>query len=68
MSKKKPRPTPVPAEPIDGLIDAHTHLASCGARSAEEVDALAERCARLLDGGIFPAPSGLTPAVPWPLF
>lgn len=35
---------------------------------AEEVDALAERCAQLLDGGIFPAPSGLTPAVPWPLF
>ena len=43
MSKKKPRPTPVPAEPIDGLIDAHTHLASCGARSAEEVDAFVER-------------------------
>lgn len=36
--------------------------------SAEEVEALAERCARLLDDGIFPAPSGLTPAVPWPLF
>lgn len=43
MSKKKPRPTPVPAEPIPGLIDAHTHLASCGARSAEEVDAFVER-------------------------
>ena len=43
MSKKKPRPTPVPAEPIAGLIDAHTHLASCGARSAEEVDAFVER-------------------------
>ncbi|MCT1411730.1 TatD family hydrolase [Corynebacterium sanguinis] len=27
MSKKK-RPTPVPAEPIAGLVDAHTHLAS----------------------------------------
>ena len=35
---------------------------------AEEVEASAERCARLLDDGIFPAPSGLTPAVPWPLF
>ena len=34
---------PVPAEPIAGLIDAHTHLASCGARSAEEVDAFVER-------------------------
>ncbi|WP_311390441.1 TatD family hydrolase [Corynebacterium haemomassiliense] len=43
MSKKKPRPTPVPAEPIAGLVDAHTHLASCGARSAEEVDAFVER-------------------------
>ena len=36
--------------------------------SAEEVEALAERCAQLLDDGIFPAPSGRTPAVPWPLF
>ena len=29
MSKKKPRPTPVPAEGLSQLIDAHTHLASC---------------------------------------
>ncbi len=29
MSKKKPRPVPVPAERISGLVDAHTHLASC---------------------------------------
>lgn len=29
MSKKKPRPTPVPAQFIPGLIDAHTHLGSC---------------------------------------
>lgn len=43
MSKKKPRPTPVPAEPIAGLIDAHTHLASCGARTKDEVDAFVER-------------------------
>ncbi|MDK8880232.1 TatD family hydrolase [Corynebacterium sp. MSK008] len=43
MSKKKPRPTPVPTEPIPGLIDAHTHLASCGARSAEEIDAFVQR-------------------------
>ena len=40
MSKKKPRPTPVPAEPIPGLVDAHTHLASCGARTQEEIDAV----------------------------
>ena len=43
MSKKKPRPTPVPAEPIPGLVDAHTHLASCGARTQEEVDAIVGR-------------------------
>ena len=36
--------------------------------SAEEVEALAERCAQLLDDLVFPAPSGLMPAVPWPLF
>lgn len=43
MSKKKPRPTPVPAEPIAGLIDAHTHLASAGARTEDEVNAIVER-------------------------
>ena len=36
--------------------------------TAGEVAALAERCIRLFDDGIFPVPSGLTPAVPWPLF
>lgn len=40
MSKKKPRPTPVPAEPVAGLVDAHTHLASCGARDDAAVDTL----------------------------
>lgn len=43
MSKKKPRPTPVPAEPIPGLVDAHTHLASCGARTQDEIDAVVGR-------------------------
>lgn len=43
MSKKKPRPTPVPADRIDGLVDAHTHLASVGARTPEEVAALVDR-------------------------
>lgn len=43
MSKKKPRPTPVPAEPILGLVDAHTHLASCGARTQDEIDAVVGR-------------------------
>lgn len=36
--------------------------------SADEIEALTERCSRLLDVGRFPGPSGLTPAVPWPLF
>ena len=43
MSKKKPRPTPVPADRIPGIVDAHTHLASCGARTPEEVDAIVAR-------------------------
>jgi uncharacterized repeat protein (TIGR03843 family) len=40
-----------------------THLLS-----AEEVESLAARCARLRAEGRFPAPSGEMPAVPWPLF
>jgi uncharacterized repeat protein (TIGR03843 family) len=36
--------------------------------SAEEIAALAERCARLRLAGRFPAPSGEMSAVPWPLF
>ncbi|WP_421629125.1 TatD family hydrolase [Corynebacterium pseudogenitalium] len=43
MSKKKPRPTPVPAAPIPGLIDAHTHLASIGATTQADIDAIMER-------------------------
>ena len=49
MSKKKPRPTPVPAERIAKLIDAHTHLASTGARTQAEVDAIVSRA---LDAGV----------------
>lgn len=36
--------------------------------SAEGIDALAARCARLRADGCFPAPGGEMPAVPWPLF
>jgi uncharacterized repeat protein (TIGR03843 family) len=36
--------------------------------SAEEIAALAARCARLRLAGRFPAPSGEMSAVPWPLF
>lgn len=39
MSKKKPRPTPVPAEGLASLIDAHTHLTSCN----DEISVLMER-------------------------
>jgi len=36
--------------------------------SAEELEALAERCDRLRADGHFPGPSGEMSAVPWPLF
>ena len=36
--------------------------------SADELAALAARCARLQEDGLFPAPGGEMPAVPWPLF
>lgn len=49
MSKKKPRPTPVPADPIAGLVDAHTHLASAGARTPAEVEAIV---ARAVEAGV----------------
>ncbi len=39
-----------------------------GLLSAEEIEALAARCTRLLLAGRFPAPSGEMSAVPWPLF
>lgn len=35
---KKPRPTPVPAPYLPGLIDAHTHLASIGKPTQELVE------------------------------
>ncbi|MGN6061788.1 TatD family hydrolase [Corynebacterium striatum] len=37
MSKKKPRPVPVPAEGLTQLVDAHTHLASCKDPAADIV-------------------------------
>lgn len=41
MGKKKP-PPPLPA-PLPGLVDAHTHLDGCGARTPEAVRALVDR-------------------------
>lgn len=43
MGRRRPRPTPVLPEPLPGLVDAHTHLYSCGARTADEVRAAADR-------------------------
>ena len=65
--------TALSEEECDGVGRALGGIDSAlGRRLAEllgavEVEALAERCAQLLDDGIFPAPSGRTPAVPWPL-
>lgn len=54
MSKKKPRPIPVPAQFIPGLIDAHTHLASCqddtAALVARAGDAGVEKLCTVGDG------------------
>jgi uncharacterized repeat protein (TIGR03843 family) len=36
--------------------------------SEAEIDALASRCDDLARAGVFPAPGGGMPAVPWPLF
>ena len=51
---------------LDGL-DGELGRGLAELLGAEKVEALAERCAGLLDDRIFPAPSGLTPAVFWPL-
>lgn len=52
------------SEGINGELGRH--LADL--LTAEEIEALAERCARLRSSGKFPGPSGDMPAVPWPLF
>lgn len=37
------RPAPPPPEPLSPLVDAHTHLDACGACTAEDVRAIADR-------------------------
>lgn len=37
------RPAPPPPEPLAPLVDAHTHLDACGARTARDVAAIADR-------------------------
>jgi uncharacterized repeat protein (TIGR03843 family) len=51
----------------DGLFD-DLGAALLELISAEEIDALLDRCERLLASRTFPAPRGHMPAVPWPLF
>lgn len=40
--RRRREPPPDPA-PLPGLVDAHTHLAACGGRSAETVAAIVDR-------------------------
>jgi conserved hypothetical protein len=62
------------AEEVDGIDRVGEGLQSgLGQRladllGAEEITAIAARCAQLRRAGGFPAPSGEMPAVPWPLF
>jgi len=37
------RPAPPPPEPLAPLIDAHTHMDACGARTADDVCAIVDR-------------------------
>lgn len=62
MSKKKPKPQPEPARYIDNLIDAHTHLYSCGARTEAEVREFVERAAAAGVGRICTVGDGLDEA------
>lgn len=62
MSKKKPRPTPVPAPHVPHLVDAHTHLASCGAVTEEQVRAVVDRAVAAGVGKICTVGDGLPEA------
>lgn len=65
---------PLTAEELDGVgrvadgLDGELGENLGALLSAEELAALAARCARLQEDGLFPAPGGEMPAVPWPLF
>lgn len=43
MSKRRDRPAPPPPEPLAPLVDAHTHLDACGARTVGDVRAILDR-------------------------
>ncbi|MGR0162106.1 SCO1664 family protein [Paenarthrobacter nitroguajacolicus] len=65
---------PLAAEELDGIervaegLEGELGRDLADLLSTEEIEALASRCARLRLAGRFPAPSGQTSAVPWPLF
>ncbi|MHA7179871.1 SCO1664 family protein [Arthrobacter sp. MDB2-24] len=65
---------PLTAEELDGVDRVSDELNGELGRTladlltADEIAALAARCARLRSAGRFPAPSGEMSAVPWPLF
>lgn len=61
MARRK-RPEPVPPEPLAPLFDAHTHLASCGARDAEGVRALMDRAEAVGVGRVCTVGDGLEEA------
>ncbi len=42
-AKRRERPAPPPPESLAPLVDAHTHLDACGAHTAEDVRAVADR-------------------------
>ena len=43
VNQRRKRPAPPPPEPLAPLIDAHTHLDACGARTAQDVRAVLDR-------------------------
>ena len=65
---------PLDAEEVAGVERVRAGLAGdlgdglAALLDEAEVEALAARCDRLLADGVFPAPEGEMPAVPWPLF
>ncbi|ADG73030.1 conserved hypothetical protein [Cellulomonas flavigena DSM 20109] len=49
-------------------VDGDLGAALSALLAADEVEAFAERCDRLLTTAVFPGPTGGAPPVPWPLF
>ncbi|MDN6324303.1 MAG: TatD family hydrolase [Corynebacterium sp.] len=62
MSRRKPRPTPVPPEALRALFDAHTHLASCGALAPAAVRAVMDRAAATGVAGVCTVGDGIAEA------